>query len=100
MVLFEFLHVYTYVFENVWLSLLSLLFYQQFFGWLLVIISHQIQKKVLVIGLPGPGSVHHPALLVAATVAVLGPGRLLHDPGLGRGHSGVHVRELLTVAPA
>ena len=47
-----------------------------------------------------PGPVHQPDPLVGATVAVLGPGSLLHDPGLGRGHSGVHVRELLTVAPA
>ena len=39
-------------------------------------------------------------LLVAATVAVLDPGCLLLDPGLGGGHPGVHVRELLTVAPA
>ena len=48
-----------------------------------------------------PGFVLHlDLLLVAPAVAVLGPGRLLLDPVLGGGHTGVHVRELLTVAPA
>ena len=84
-------------------NFLILLFYQQFFGGLLFSIHHQIQKKVLGFGMHRhrPGFVLQlDFLLVAATVAVLDPGCLLLDPVLGGGHPGVHVRELLTVAPA
>lgn len=77
------------------------LFHKQFLGWLLDIVSHQIQKQVLVLDMPGLRHSHlHGLHLLEATVAVLGPGGLLPDPVLGSRHPGVHVGELLAVAPA